>query len=286
MAGRLRAIVLGAALGALAPVAPAPAASVDAGAAGLTYRAGAGEANRVTVAFGAGGVDIADGGVPALLGCAPLSPGAVRCPLPTGDPSAGPLPCTGCLVRFETGDRDDVARVAAAPAGLLVMLDGGPGDDRLLTLAATPRPPAEVRCGTGEDSAWVARGDRVSPDCEHVEVGALRSPRLRIEGPRTRRARRGSLRIVVGARRGPAGATPIAGTVVLRAAGGRPRAALARARLSRLVVAGRAAVTLRLTLRARRELTRRAAIAMRVTIHARDARGGESVTRRVLRVRR
>ncbi len=286
MAVGLRAIVLGAALCGLAPVAPAPAARVDASASGVTYRAGAGEANRVAIAFGAMGIDVADGGAAALAGCAPLALGAVRCPLPTGDPAAGPLPCPGCVVRIETGDGDDVARIAPAPAGLLVQLHGGPGDDRLLTPPAAPGGRVEVRCGAGLDSARVARADRVSPDCEHVQVGAKRTPRLRIEGPRTRRTRRGALRLVVGARRGPAGATPIAASAVLRAARGRPRAPLARARLPRLTVGGRAAVTLRLTLRARRELARRGVIRMRVTIHARDARGGASITRRVLRVRR
>lgn len=172
-------------------------------------------------------------------------------------------------------------------------LDGGPGDDTLLSFGNAAGVIDEIICGAGEDEVQVARRDRVAMDCEHVYFGGTPVPRLAIGGAERVRARGGVLRLAITARSAEetSGSRSTAGPAItasasLRAVRGRPGGALARARLARFAIPATTHLTLRLTTRARRELARRGTIRMRLEINARDEDGNESLTRRVLVVRR
>lgn len=176
-------------------------------------------------------------------------------------------------------------------------LDGGPGDDTILSSVGARRATDDVICGAGDDEAQVTRADRVADDCEHVYYGGTPVPRLTIAGPARVRARGGVLRLSVSAQPAESGFHPAPGselppgpqiraTATLRALRGRPRGVLGRATLAPFAAPATAPLALRLTARARRELAARGTIRMRVAIAARDAEGNESLTRRLLVVRR
>jgi hypothetical protein len=179
-------------------------------------------------------------------------------------------------------------------------LDGGAGDDTLLSFANAPGVVDDVACAGGDDIVQASHQDHVALDCEHVYFGATPVPRLQIDGAARMRARNGVLRLALTAHseeeaseaagRPPPVQPPdgpaITASATLAAVRGTPRGVLARARPASFAAPGSTPLRLRLTPRARRELARRGAIRMRVTITARDADGNESLTRRILVVRR
>ena len=92
----------------------AQAGTVAAGGSTLTYRAAAGDANRVTMTAGRGSVNVRDAGAP-VTGCAPVTANEAR--------------CDGAFRRasLSLGDGADRARVS----GIAASINGGGGADRL-----------------------------------------------------------------------------------------------------------------------------------------------------------
>jgi hypothetical protein len=160
-----------------APCARAATVSlVDAGEAApgrfaVSYRAGAGEANRLTARETVPGRawSFGDAGAPVVPGpnCAAGAGGAVTCtaPAPTQDPGPPPLN----TVVIDLGDRDDRARISGSRYGG-TEVDAGLGDDDLLVTAGWVR----ALMGPGDDRARGAGDDLMG--------GGLRRGGLSVSG--------------------------------------------------------------------------------------------------------
>jgi|GEM_PF-1825043 len=115
----------------------------------LSFEAGAGEANRVVVAWDELTVSIHDPGAALVLGCVAAGVDAVVCTAPAGNPLTRFGGCDACAARILTGDGDDSAQVVRAPKnGLNVLLDGGDGADTLSSDAVL----GTVLGGAGDDT--------------------------------------------------------------------------------------------------------------------------------------
>ncbi len=143
-----RRAILGAAVLALVPAAPASAATVQAGPGGAIVYDGGSGADVITVALAAGGITFTAnelhhvGGLLAAAPCSPASAQVVSCPLPSS------------LV-VTTGDgADQVSISAAAGAQIPVSIDGGTGADTLLSGSE----PDTVHGGTGDDVLGLGGG--------------------------------------------------------------------------------------------------------------------------------
>jgi Ca2+-binding RTX toxin-like protein len=134
----------------------------------LTFAAGAGETNLVTVTNPTGAVDVTDAGTPpaAGSGCTSASAAEVTCPAPQGASITASLGdgndswSSAVDAAVDGGPGDDVISGGSAQ---FAMLSGGPGDD---TLTVPANSIAKLEGGPGADrmtGGYAYYGERTAP---------------------------------------------------------------------------------------------------------------------------